>query len=337
MQCRFGLLLILLCTSQFSFPQSFANSVINGYVFEEGSRTPIPSASLEITYSGMRAASSRYTGVNGEFSYGGLRDGDYELTIQKRGYETATIRVSVTQGSAHGVLTVHLRKEKSNDEPSAPGDAISAHELSIPQNARDSFEKGRKLLYDKSDTAKALTEFQRAIDEFSDYYEAYAQMGIAYYRLTKFSEGEQALRKSVELSSGKYSEALFLLAEFLDDQKRFSEAESVARQAIAADGTSWRGHYQLGRALLGLKRPYEAEASAFHTQQLNPNNTQVMILFANIFLAQRDYQSALKSFDAYLKLAPVGPESAQVKTAREQVQKMLEQSHARAGIPPTGP
>jgi len=58
------------------------------------------------------------------------------------------------------------------------------------------------LIYLKSDYRGAITQFQLAIRDFPTYYEAYAEEGGAYYQLQEADHAEEALRKSVELSSG---------------------------------------------------------------------------------------------------------------------------------------
>ena len=70
------------------------------------------------------------------------------------------------------------------------------------------FDKGRKLLYEKSDAPGAIKEFQKAIKEFPGYYEAYTQIGVADYRLKDPGTAEDALRKAIELSENKYPESL---------------------------------------------------------------------------------------------------------------------------------
>ena len=129
--------------------------------------------------------------------------------------------------------------------------SISAHQLSVPRKAHDEFEKGLSLIYVKSDYRAAIAQFQLAIKDFPTYYEAYAEEGAAYQSLEEMGAAEDALRKSIELSSGEYAEAFFNLAALLTDSKRYAEAETIARKGVAADKSSWRGPFELARALSG--------------------------------------------------------------------------------------
>lgn len=325
MHSRFAFLLFLLST-QVGFAQR-GGGQLSGHVREEGTNIPLQSVSLEALSSGTRAASPVVTGIDGEFQFTAVRDGDYYVVATKRGYDTVTIHVSVLSGSAAPVL-IDLHKHHDEKEPSSPEDSISARELSIPVRARESFERGRKLLYEKSEPEKSISEFQHAIDQFPTYYEAYTQIGVAHYRLARSVEAEQALRKSIEISAGKYPDALSLLAQMLNDEGRFSEAEPLARQAITDEDASWRGHFELARALVGLKRTPEAETSASQAKELKPDNPQIYLLLANVHIQQGKFTSVVQDLDKYLKLAPNAPGSDQIRQRRDRMREILQHAPA---------
>jgi Flp pilus assembly protein TadD len=97
----------------------------------------------------------------------------------------------------------------------------------------------------------------------------------------------------------------------------------LARQAIIEDPTSWRAHLQLARSLAGSRRPVEAEASANRALALDPNNPMIWLVLGNIHLLERDYSATAHDFEAYLKIAPIGPQSEQVRKTLDQIHQML--------------
>jgi tetratricopeptide (TPR) repeat protein len=202
--------------------------------------------------------------------------------------------------------------------------------LSVPRKAHDEFEKGMALVYMKSDYRAAIAQFQLAIKDFPTYYEAYAEEGTAYYELQEMSPAEEALQKSVELSNGTYADALFTLAAIYTDTKRFAEAEVLARKGLAADSSSWRGPFELARALNALKRPEEAEKNAQQARDLMPDNAPVYLLLANIHIQRKDYPALLRDLDDYLRLSPYGPEADQARKTKDQVQAALNAQKAAA-------
>jgi tetratricopeptide (TPR) repeat protein len=201
--------------------------------------------------------------------------------------------------------------------------SISAHQLSVPHKAHDEFEKGMTLIYLKSDYRGAIAQFQLAIRDFPTYYEAYAEEGSAYFQLQEMEHAEEALRKSVDLSSGQYADASFTLAALLTDKKHFEEAATTARQGISVDASSWRGPFELARALTALKQTEEAEKSAQQSRDLMPDNPPVYLLLANIHIQKKDYPALLRDLDDYLRLSPIGPEADQARKTREHVQSIL--------------
>ena len=204
-------------------------------------------------------------------------------------------------------------------------DIVSVHELSVPPKALHAFEQGVDLLA-KKDPAGSLAHFQRAVSEFPGYFEAYYKIGLANLKLWRIPEAEQAYRKSIELSGGRYAQSFFALGAILDDREKFAEAESVTRKGLELDPGAWRGHYYLGVALLGLNRLQEAEKSVREAIRSNLNFGQAHLVLADIHRCEKNYGALLNDLDEYLNLEPDGPASAAAKALRTSTQRMLAES-----------
>jgi tetratricopeptide (TPR) repeat protein len=262
-----------------------------------------------------------FTRDNGNFQFDGLRDGDYTIEITVKDYDQFQQQVSVNGASRLG-LSIFLPRTGKAGNPGIQL-SISAHQLSVPHKAHDEFEKGMSLIYLKSDYRGAITQFQLAIRDFPTYYEAYAEEGSAYFQLQDLGHAEEALQKSIDLSSGQYADAMFSLATILSDTKRYTEADAVSRRGISVDASSWRGPFELARALTGLKKTDEAEKNAEKSRDLMPDNPPVYLLLANIHIQRKDYPALTRDLDDYLRLSPIGPEADQARKTRERVQAML--------------
>src|SRR5258708_32898023 len=79
---------------------------------------------------------------------------------------------------------------------------VSVRELSIPPKALRAFQKGVELLA-KKDAARSVPQFQRAIAEFANFYDAYYKMGVADLNLSRIADAQQTLLQSIELSGGR--------------------------------------------------------------------------------------------------------------------------------------
>jgi hypothetical protein len=294
---------------------------IAGTVRDDSDQHTMENIRVDLKQSTGTPMNTTFTRGSGEFEFSGLPNGDYTIEIIVRDYEpyreTITIENSVRRG-----LAIFLRRPMTVLTTKSTG-TISAHELSVPHKAHDEYEKGLSLVYSKSDYKGAIVQFQRAIKDFPSFYEAYAQEGSAYTFLGEMGPAEEAMRKSIALSSSQYSEAFFLLAGLLNNTKRFPEGEALSRQGVALDESSWHGHFEMARALSGLKRPEEAEKSATVARDLKPDNPAVYLVLANIHIQLRDYVALLKDLDGYLKLSPTGPEADQARKTRDDLQTAM--------------
>lgn len=327
MKHSFALLFLLILPFQ---PRISAQGIggrsgrVSGTVREAGTNAVLQGVVLDILSSGSKFKPSMSSGMSGEFSFGGVPAGEYSIVAKKDGFEASTTRVMVFPGGAQPVVI--LLSKVAPEKTLGPGAAASVHELSIPQKARDAFENGRKLLEEESKPAESIPEFQQAIHVYPSYYEAYTEIGVANYSLRNAREADEALLKAVQLSSRKYLKPLYLLADLYNGQQRYVEAEALARQAVELDNSAWHGHFELARALVGLKKEVEAEASASKCRDLKPDNAPVYLVLANVHMLQHNYSAVVQDFDSYLKLEPTGLLSDNVRQRRERLQYELQHS-----------
>ena len=208
---------------------------------------------------------------------------------------------------------------------------VSVRELSIPAKAARAYRQGAECLA-KKDAAASVPHFERAIAEFSGYYEAYDAIGIADLKLWRVPEAEQAFRKSIELSGGRFAHPLLALGAILDDRKQFAEAESMTRMGLDLNPDSWTGHYYLGLALSGLNRLKEAEENALEALRQKTNFPEARLLLADIHIREKDYRALADDLAEYLQIAPDGPASARAKTVREAALRMISESPSATAL-----
>ena len=297
---------------------------ITGYVRDAGSHEPVVSARVDLMSSNGLAAPTVYTNENGEFHFY-IGDGDYQLSVSKLGYQSqAQIAVTVLAGHSSEIEVDLMPKDSgsSSNADSGPPSKISAHELSAPSVARESYAKGKDLMARKNYDA-AIAAFEQATHEFPDFYEAYAQMGVAQYVSGHAVEARASLQKSIDLSKGKYPDALFDLAEVLNDAGDYSAAEPLAKQVIALDAASWHGYFESARAFHGLQQYKDAETNAKKAIELAPKNVQAYVILTNIHIRMHDYPSAVQDIDGYLKLDSSSPTADAMRSTRAQLVKAI--------------
>lgn len=303
---------------------------ISGSVRDDTDQHAMENVRVDLKESSGIPINSTFTQGNGEFEFDSLGVGDYIIEVNLKDYDPFRVRVTLYNTGLRGVsifLTRPVSVEQKKSETS-----ISAHELKVPRKAHDEYEKGLQLLYSKSDFRGAIAQFQRAIKDYPDFYEAYAQEGGAYLDLKEPAPAEQALRKSVDLSAGQYSDAIFMLADLLNDTNHYADAATSARQGIEVDPGSWRGPLELARALLGLKQLAEAEKSATEARNLKPDDASVYLMLANIHIQRQNYAALESDLDGFLKLEPTGPQADQARQTRDQLIAARLQAETQARV-----
>jgi len=318
---------------------SEAAAQVTGLVRDAGSKDPVVSARVDLISPNGYASPTQYTNANGEFQFNYVSDGDYHLLIRKMGYADAQADISVVAGHRSGPeIEIDLQPKSSDSSSgssaeSGPAEKISAHELTVPEKARDEYAKGKGLM-DKKDYAGAIGEFQMAIQGFPDFYEAYAKMGVAQYMAGQAAEARQSLQESIDMSGGKYAEAMFDLADVLNDVGDYADAETLARREITLEESSWRGYFERARALLGLKKYPEAEQNAKKCVELNARYKDTYVVLTNIHIGTREYPEVLQDIDAYLKLDSSSPASERMRATRAQVAKAIANEQSKANQRP---
>lgn len=309
---------------------------VRGKVTDAEQRAQIEGARVELRSFTGATIGTMFTRAGGNFEFLDLTAGTYDIMVQEAGYHTVTLRVGVNE-SIFG-LTIDLHPETST-RTAAPGPSpVSARELSIPQKARDAMEKGLVLMNEKSKYLGGVKQFERAIREYPEYYEAYTQIGVAYLRTGNNASAEPALRKAMELSEFHYIDALFWMATLLNDTRRFVDAEALAREALALDSDCWQANAELARALLGLNNPAEAEKSALAASKSQPDNAMLYLVLANVHSQLENAPALLEDLNNYLRLSPIGPMADQARAQQKQLQDELrETQQILPGVTPKPP
>lgn len=301
---------------------------LSGTVIDRQSGLRLDGVRVDLNSASRGVVATTFT-TQGIFRFDNLRDGSYDISFNLNGYQQIDEHLEVS-GPIFG-MTVNLRPVNE----AAPGaSTVSVRDLSIPAKAREAMNKGLILLYQKSDYAGSIKEFERAIKIFPNYYEAYGQIGFAYMAMKDAAHAEEALRQSIVVSQEHYADAFFLLAALFSSQKRFADAEPLARKAVDLAPESWHAQSEMAQALLGEDRPEDAEKYAQQAAKLQPDNPLLWLLLANIHGELRNDSALVEDLNTYLKLAPNGPMADRVRQGRDEAKQRLQQSEAAPAAPP---
>jgi tetratricopeptide (TPR) repeat protein len=261
------------------------------------------------------------TNESGRFDFEDVGRGSYEIIVSAQGYLPYSTALSPGEGDTRG-LTIYLKRAASRETPA--GYAASAHELSMPQKARDLMYAGKQQVFFSKNLEAGLKNLRDAVAIAPDYYEAYYQMGMTYLETGKRAEALQSFRKSIELSNNRYGEPIIGIGTMLIDQGDSVAAEKLVRSGLEYSPNFWLGHYELARACLAQNRLDDAKKAAEQARSLMPNAAIVYRLLANIHFSEKNYPALLNDLDAYLKIDSDGPAAVHAKEMRTDVLQRIQ-------------
>jgi Carboxypeptidase regulatory-like domain/Tetratricopeptide repeat len=306
----------------FSSASEMFTSGVSGAVFSDGTNERIPQASVTLCDDGGNPLQDSFAGDSGEFSFQGLRPGHYILRVKATGFQPLELHVDLSLTSERG-LTVSMKKIPAAVLPPPGGETISAHELAMPESARNLLASGKKKLYTDKDVQAALRDFQSATEKVPTFYEAYYQAGMAQLALQNSVEAEKQFRKAVEISQKKYGDADIALGTLLVHRSEVNEGETLLRKGVAANPNSWPGQFEVAELELSRGHLQPALIAAEKAAQLAPQQAVVYRLLAVIHLRQKDYPALVSALDSYIELDPDSPAGARAKELRVEAQKQL--------------
>jgi tetratricopeptide (TPR) repeat protein len=317
-----------------ALPQFASNTAtVSGIVLTEGDNQRIEHVTVRLCDTGGNLIEETTTSDSAEFLFRGLQRGRYILTFEANAFQKAEVHLDLSFASDKG-MTVYMKPVVTESGPVPSGTMISAHELSMPEAARELVDTGRRKLYGGKDAKGGLKDFEQAVSVAPSYYEAYREIAVAQLGIGKADEAIKSFRKSIEVSNDSYGDADVGLGTLLVEKGDLEAGEKAIRRGVELNPKSWMGFFELGKLDLNRNRLAPSLESAERARMLSPNSPVVYRLLANIHLRQKNYEDLLADLDAYLKLDPDSPAGVRAKEMRGQIQRELAKSDSAAGRNP---
>jgi tetratricopeptide (TPR) repeat protein len=220
---------------------------------------------------------------------------------------------------------IYLRYRSKVVAPKASQGAIVtlAEELQqVPKAAKKSFEQGVRQRSD-AQYEKALASFSRAIAQFPEFFQAFAERGHLRIGLGDASGAAADFDQALRINPA-YGPALrgAGLCDF--QQTRFSDA--VLHLEKAADAEPWNAttYLFLGASNLALDRREQARAALSKALAIDPTGAaRAHVHLANLSIKENRPHDAVAELDAYLATAPTAPDTEKLRTLAAQLHAQL--------------
>jgi tetratricopeptide (TPR) repeat protein len=263
----------------------------------------------------------------GRFNFDGLPLTTFHLTIEGQGFKPYESHIDISMSRmAYEMITLRLNKDPDAKAvpPEGPKGTLNARVAQIPPPAHKEFDLGKQRMQ-AQDAKGSLQHFQKAIDLYPNYAEAYQLMGVVNMETGKLADAEPQLAKATEIEPN-LATAFFALGICRNQMAKYPEAETALARGLELEPTSPDGHYHIAEAYWNLGRWDDSEPHARKALALKPDLAPAHVLLGNALLRKHDAPAALKEFQEYLRLAPQGEFAPATRAAVERLEKGLQQA-----------
>jgi tetratricopeptide (TPR) repeat protein len=267
------------------------------------------------------------TDLEGKFNFDGLPLSIYHLTIEGQGFVPYSSYIDISMSKmAYEMITLRLNKDPDAKvvPPEGPKGSLNARIAQIPPEAHKEFDLGKQSMH-ANDHPGSLQHFQKAINLYANYAEAYQLMGVVNLEIGKFADAEPQLAKATEIEP-RLTTAFFALGICRNQMARYADAETALARGLELDPNSADGHYHIAEAYWNLGRFDDSEPHARKSLELKPDMAPAHVLLGNSMLRKRDAPGALREFREYLRLAPQGEFATATRAAVDRLEKGLNQA-----------
>jgi tetratricopeptide (TPR) repeat protein len=322
---RLLVLTLLVSSSIASCAQSFIRGVVQFSNHQPADHVVIRLRSDQVAFQ-----TETQTDIQGKFVFDGLPLTTFHLSIEGQGFRpySSFIDISMSRMS-YELITLQLDKEPEAKAVPAegPAGALNARIAQIPPQARKEFDTGKQRMQIHDDIGSAKY-FQKAIELYPPYAEAYQLLGVVHLEDGKLQEAEPELQKATEIEP-HMSTAQFALGVCRNLMAKYSEAEAALLRGLELDPESSEGHYELAKTYLALGRWQDATPQAQKAVTLKPDAGPPHALLGDIALRKRDPRQALKEYHEYLRLEPNGAMAAGTQQMVDRIEQGLKQPQTK--------
>jgi len=159
------------------------------------------------------------------------------------------------------------------------------HEKENPE-----IQKARNFV-DKGDFDEALKIYEDMINKNSDDADALCNIGLIYYQKGDLKKAEETFLKCLEKDSG-IQEAYFNLGRLYHNNREFEKALTYYKEVVVNNPDDGITYYYMGECARAVGRLDDAIAFLDEAIRLQPNNLEVGVTLATLYIEKRDYQKA---------------------------------------------
>ena len=284
----------LLCSAPVAFSQ-IELGVIQGVVTDEAGN-PLDEVTFRIRDTGRGREFTIKSDKSGRFYRRGLPAVEYELTVEKEGYQPIHDKVRLNAGT----------------DPRFSFKLARA----APKGAEE-FARGVEA-FGRGDHAAAARAFEAAVEKAPDLPEVRVNLAVAYLRLQRPADAVAQIEKAAILAP-EIPSVLFQLGGVYVETNDLDKAaaafeKGLAKQPDLNDALAYDATVTLGAVHFAKGRNDQAMAQFGKALGARPNAPAPMLGLAKVYFSKGDTAKALELFRLVVASAPGTPEATEAGT-----------------------
>jgi len=247
------------------------------------------------------------------------RLGACDLRAQYSGYQSTVVKLQMnTLNMVNQVGPIILYPQGS-----VRGTTLSATTLLAPKKAKKSLEKAVKAFTDeKLAESEALT--RSAIQQYPEYAEAWAHLGLLFRKMERNGEAREALKRAIAIDE-KYVNPYVQLGWIESKEQKWKESADITEKALALDPIHFVDAYFLNSmANHNLRNLELAEKRAKQELRLDTAHRfpRIHLILASIAASRDDHDGSSVEMRNYLKYAPNAPDAHSIRERLEEQERL---------------
>jgi tetratricopeptide (TPR) repeat protein len=304
-------------------PANAQTGQIRGKVVDADNK-PVEGATVTIveTDGGANRKYVVKTKKGGDYIQIGIAPGNYRVTAEKdKLTETRPVRIGLDMSEVNLTLK--------------PGGAAAGGEMTKEAAAKNAARVAAiKAKFAEGGTLSSAGQYDEAIAKFNEVLvevpkcpECYLNIGSVNTQKKDYDKAEEAYKKALELDPESV-DAYNGLANIYNSQKKFKEAQAMSAEAgkragAAPGGASAESLYNQGVIAWNANDAAKAGEHFAAAVAANPNHAESHFMLGRSYLNLGKLAEAAKEFEAYVKIAPAGPNAKEAQSNFEMLKQYI--------------
>ena len=240
---------------------------------------------------------------NGRFYRRGLQAVEYEIFVEKLGYQPIHDRIKLTAGMDRRFDFKLVRAT-----PAGAGD----------------FANGVKA-YNAGDFQAAAQAFEAAVQKAPELPELHVNLALAYFRLSRAGDAVAQLEKAASLAPND-PHVQFQLGSAYVEMKDLPKAAAALEQGLAKstdpkDPLVYQAHVTLGAVYFASGNNDKAQQQFEQALVQQPDGPAALLGIGKVYFSKGDVKQALASFERVVAAHPGTPEATEAATFITELKK----------------